>query len=142
MKVLFNRHPVSYTHLVGLLTTAGGLFIFFRPDDVIRLFPYLAGITLLLQSVIKIQQGLEVKRVYIASWKMMMMFALVNVLGGLLLLFNPFEALEVTLRMIALLLLYEGISECISLFYLSKAVKRIIQQIDAEIEYEERDLIE
>ena len=114
-------YAVSLNLVVGLLTTAGGLFVFFRPNEVIRLFPYLAGLTLLLQAVIKVQQGLEIRHVGFTTWKGVMIMALINVIAGIVLLFNPFEAVEVTLRVIALFLLYEGISECWSLYQLSKA---------------------
>lgn len=135
-------YQVTLNLVIGLLTTAVGLYVFFKAEEVIKLFPYLTGLTLLLQAIIKFQQALEIKRVGFDQWKVIIGFALINILAGVLLLFNPFEAIELTLRIIAVLLLYEGISECWSLYHLSVAVK-VIDRYHKQVEHlSEHDLID
>ena len=85
----------NYYHndfLHGLLGIAAGILVLFKVDFIIALIPFLLGVLVLASGCSKLQDVIDMKRMEYGNWIVMLVFAIVNVILGILLMCNPFQS--------------------------------------------------
>ena len=97
--------------VVGIVAAGLGLFMLISPTVVLSILPIVLGLTLLVQSVSKVQQSFELKATGDPQWWASLALALLVVALGILLLMNPFGAATTLVRFIGACLLLEGGSD-------------------------------
>ena len=106
--------------VVGVVASGIGLFMLVSPTVVLSILPVVLGVTILLQSITKVQQALELKGTGDPQWWASLALALLVMVLGLLLLFRPFRAATTLVRFIGFCLLLEGGSDLWTLWRMNR----------------------
>lgn len=107
----------------SILFLALGIFILFNPVSFVSFIPLVVGIMLIIDSVNKFQTAIDLKNNGYKSWWHMFLVSSIILLLGLMLIFNPFKSIELFIRIIGALLIFDGLSNLFALYSYSK-IKR------------------
>ena len=110
--------------IIGLIVSSIGLFIFFKSESIISLLPIIIGLTFVVESFTKLQHALELRSVGHPRWNIVLVLAGINLLIAIILLYNPFTAASLMIRVIGISLLYNGVSELWVLLCISRYIKQ------------------
>ena len=103
--------PGSYMTLFGgILSVIAGAVILIRPITILTIFPIIMAILILLTGLLNLARALDFKNKAFPSWKLTLGFAIVTIILGLVIFFNPFKTLEWHVRIIGLSLLFDALT--------------------------------
>ncbi|MDO4323633.1 MAG: DUF308 domain-containing protein [Lachnospiraceae bacterium] len=128
--------------VIGIVCLAFGVFILLNPTFLSTVLPFAMGIILLLGAVVKIQSSLNMKRLKFSKWYLVLICALVIVALGIVLLCNPFNEERYMILYIGICLIFDGVTNLVSLICIQTRVKKLarIQREHPEIQL--KDLLE
>lgn len=112
----------SFMLVISIIFAALGIYIFCNPASFSTFIPLVAGIMLILDSVNKFQVSMELKKTKNKKWLQMLILSMIVILCGILLIFNPFEAIELFIRIIGGLLIFNGLSNLFTIYCYSKTI--------------------
>lgn len=133
------RLAFQYDLAFGILMMILGILLFVHPDGLMNFICIAMGIFILAEALFKVQIALEAKPFGIKEWWLIMAFAVLAGICGLLLLFRPGESARVLTVLVGITLLAEGL---LNLCTVITSVKIIHHQQPDVIEtdfYEERE---
>ncbi len=108
--------------VLGLVEVLLGLFAIYKAELLIALLPFILGIFVVISGFCKLQNGLDVKRMGYDNWYVFVLLAVVNVIFGLVLLWNPFAAATVMFVVIGAGLVFSGVTDLILTVFVSRQV--------------------
>jgi len=108
------------TLISGLVCLALGGFLILRSDIVVRLF-------VIFDSLGRVQSALELRRCGYGSWKGFLLLALLSVVLGVVMIVDPFGAMETLVMAIGVILIIEGALNLLSALYTMLAVRRFVK---------------
>lgn len=111
----------------GLAAILVGIFIFFKVDLIISLVPFLLGIAVVVSGFLKLQDGIDVRRMGYSNGIILFLLAFFNILLGIVLVINPFHTAIVLFRIIGAGLVFSGISDFGTTLYMSKKIKNYVE---------------
>ena len=82
------------TLISGLVCLALGGFLILRSDIVVRILPIVFGLFVIFDSLGRVQNALELRRCGYGSWKGFLLLALLSVVLGVVMIVDPFGAME------------------------------------------------
>lgn len=124
--------------VLGLVGIVVGIIVLLRVEIIISLIPLLLGIMVIISGCEKLQDVIDMKRMNSGNWIVMLVLALINLILGLVLIFNPFRAATLMFRMLGIGLIFSGITDCMTVIYFAGKIKDYIQGTSAvESSYEE-----
>ena len=100
-----------FTLPVGIAFAALGAFCLIAPEIVLSIIPLLFGIVLLIDGAGKIGRALELRRLGFARWSMLAAVAAVIIIFGVMLVSQPYMAVESVMRLFGALLAADGAIE-------------------------------
>ena len=103
------RLAFQYDLEFGLLLIILGTIVLVRFSDIMNFIFIAIGIAILTDGLFKIQISVDSKKFGIKSWWMVMLFALLTSVVGLILVFRPVESIYVLTVLLGISLLSEGI---------------------------------
>lgn len=122
----------------GLVGIVLGIIMLLKVEVIISLIPLLLGILVVISGCAKLQDVVDMKRMNSGNWIVMLMLALINLILGTVLIFNPFEAATLMFRMLGIGLIFSGITDCVTIIYFANKIKDFVQGASAvESSYEE-----
>lgn len=95
--------------VLGILAVIGGALLLFFPRFFLSIIPFVFGIVVVIHGILEIQKGLDLKRMYTNTWWVTAAEGGVEVILGLLLIFNPFSTTVIVVRILGILLIVEGL---------------------------------
>ena len=114
----------SFTLISGLVCLGLGGFLILRSDIVVRILPVVFGLFVLFDSLGRLQNALELRRCGYPSWKWFILLALLSVVLGGIMIFDPFGAMETLVMGIGIILLIEGAFNLGGAIYTALAIRR------------------
>ena len=99
-------------------------FLILRSDIVVRILPIVFGLFVVFDSLGWLQNALELRRCGYPSWKWFILLALLSVVLGAIMIFDPFGAMETLVMGIGIILLIEGAFNLGGAVYTALAVRR------------------
>ena len=96
------------TLISGLVCLALGGFLILRSDIVVRILPIVFGLFVIFDSLGRVQSALELRRSGYGSWKGFLLLALLSVVLGVVMIVDPFGAMETLVMAIGVILIIEG----------------------------------
>ena len=96
---------------LGLTFAALGVFCLANPEAVASFLPFLLGLIRLLDAVGKVQRAFELRRLGFPRWWAVLIAALVLLVVGAALLFNPFGAVKAAMVFFGVCLLADGAAD-------------------------------
>ena len=104
--------------VLGVLSLLLGSYIILNPESFISFIPFVAGVIIIIDSITKIVQSLDLKKNGYEKWSHITLTSILMFLFGLFLFFNPFDAIEIVIRILGIFLIIDGVCEAIT----SKAI--------------------
>lgn len=125
----------STTLILSIILGAFGIYVFLNPRSFASFIPLVIGIFLLADSINKISASLDLKKYDYNRWWQMLIVAFIILGCGLLLVFNPFKAVELSIMIIGFILIIDATTNILTIYSYSKVeknAKKVI--IDAKID--------
>ena len=94
----------------GVVLLAAGLMVLCAPKFIISIIPVVVGVGVILNGALNLAQALELRRSGYANWGVSLALAIVTVLLGLVMVFNPFSTMEMLVAAIGGVILYNCLS--------------------------------
>ena len=110
------------TLISGLVCLALGGFLILRSDIVVRILPIVFGLFVIFDSLGRVQSALELRRCGYGSWKGFLLLALLSVVLGVVMIVDPFGAMETLVMAIGV-----GALNLLSALYTMLAVRRFVK---------------
>lgn len=85
------------------------------------------GLFVIFDSLGRVQNALELRRCQYSSWKGFLLLALLSVVLGIVMVVNPFGAMETLVMAIGVILIVEGALNLLSAAYTAFAVRRFMK---------------
>ena len=111
--------------LFAAIFIAAGIFIILNPETVVSFIPIIVGVLLVIDAFGKMQTASSLHRYNYDKWWYTFIAAVAIFVFGILLLFNPFEAITLFIRVVGAFLLVDGISNIITVISYKKIEKQI-----------------
>ena len=138
----------NYYHnefVFGLVGMVLGAAVLYKVEVIISLIPFILGILVLFSGCSKLQDAIDLKRLGYGSWIGMLVVAVINIILGIVLICNPFQAAIVLFRVLGVGLIISGVSDCFSTIYFARKFHKFNQEQDAvdstfeEVDSEKQD---
>jgi uncharacterized membrane protein HdeD (DUF308 family) len=110
----------------GLLCIILGSFMLIAPKVVISVLPVMLGIVIIIDSILRFQMAFDLKRLQYEKWWMHLSLAIITVVLGAMLLFNPFAGGIVLTRFIGITLTIDGAVNLWGIIFITGAFERWI----------------
>lgn len=140
---LFNRERTIISQgmmLLGIVFAVIGIWILLKPEMIIMAVPVIVGVLIVIHGIHNVVQAVALQKEGYEKWWLALLFALLTVIFGGVLIYNPFEAVELVVRMIGLFLIYDGLSDIWILSRVFKVKRDKERIIDAEfVDIEDED---
>lgn len=124
-----------YDLVVGLCAILGGILVIVKVDKLTGLIPAVLGFLVTMSGIMKMQNSVDMLRLGHGTWHVAFAMAIVNIVAGIVLLMNPFEAAEILIMCIGIALVYSGITD----LYVTISISRRLSKIKTEIVVAEED---
>lgn len=124
----------NYYHnefVFGLVGMVLGAAVLYKVEVIISLIPFILGILVLFSGCSKLQDAIDLKRLGYGSWIGMLVVAVINIILGIVLICNPFQAAIVLFRVLGVGLIISGVSECFSTIYFARKFHKFKLEQDA-----------
>ncbi len=115
------KTPYTSSILVlSIILGAFGIYIFLNPESFISFIPLVIGIFLIADSISKLSTSFDLRKQDYNNWWHMLIVSLVVLIFGLILVFNPFGVITVTIRIIGIMLIIDALSNIFTIYTYSK----------------------
>ena len=94
--------------IVGILALIGGVLLLLFPKFFLSIIPFVFGILVVVHGILEIQKALDLKRMHTNTWWVTAAEGGIEIILGLLLIFNPFSATVIVVRILGVLLIVEA----------------------------------
>lgn len=122
--------------IMGIILAVVGIWILLQPNKVLSIIPIIVGIVIALHGINNLQQAISLYKEKYDKWWVALILGLLTIGFGVLLVFRPFEALDTAVKLIGILLIYDGISDIwiVSRIYqTAKMIKQEAEAVDVEV---------
>ncbi len=139
---IFRRDGSLFSQMnlvMGIIIAVIGVWILLQPDKVIAMIPILVGIIIIIHGINNLQQAFHLFQSRYDKWWVALLLGLVTVAFGILLIRNPFKAIDTLVMFIGLFLIYDGISDIWIISRVFRMAKQMKQEVEA-IETEGREV--
>ncbi len=141
LSYVFSRDGSLFSQMnliVGIIITIIGVWIFTSPDKIIAMVPILVGIIIVIHGINNLQQTVKLCKGQYDKWWIALVLGLVTVGFGIVLICNPFAAMDTLVRAIGIFLVYDGISDIWIVSRVAHTAKVLKQEEEAvEVDAEE-----
>lgn len=119
-----------YDLVQGIIGLAIGIYVMIVPEILIETLPVVLGVVVMIDSIVKIQNAWDLKRMGYDRWWLVMIGALVTLVFGLLMVFYPFTVYLSVIVFVGISLIVNGVSDLITIFILNKKVKEFKSKVE------------
>ena len=123
--------PVNMWALVGsLIVLLIGIWLFLSPQIIVSIIPIVVGVLLVIHGIQDLVMAAEVKRYNERRWWPIVIMGALSVIFGVICICNAFGIAKLTMVLIGIMLIYDGLSDMIIVHKVNRASKTVI---DAEV---------
>ena len=123
-KTPISLHQYSLGLVMGIIAIGFGIFVIARPDVIQKVLPTILGLSVLLDSLIKLQYAVDMIRIHDKSWRYSLIMSLITAVFGTLLLINPFRTMDTLLQFLGISMIVNGITDTVALIVLFSRIKK------------------
>lgn len=116
--------------IYGTVTVILGIIVITNPKAIASIIPFILGILIVVSSATKLGYGFELKKANNELWIGTVVIALITLLCGILLLFNPFAGAKFILKVVGALIFVYAVLDIISTFRIRKTIKPLKNAIE------------
>ena len=118
-----------YDLVVGLCAILGGILVIVKVDKLTDLIPAVLGFLVKMSGIMKMQNSVDMLRLGHGTWHVAFAMAIVNIVAGIVLLMNPFEAAQILIMCLGIALVYSGITDLNVTISISRRLSRLKTEI-------------
>lgn len=121
----------NYYHndfVYGLVGIVIGCAVLYKVELMISLIPFILGMLVLASGCTKLQDVIDMKRMEYGNWVIMLVLAVINLILGILLICNPFEAATVLFQIIGIGLVFSGLTDCVVTIYFARKIGNYLKE--------------
>ena len=107
-----------------LTLISGIICLALRSDIVVSVLPVVFGLFVIFDAIARVQNALDLRRCGYDSWKGFLLLPVLSVVLGVVLIVNPFGAMETLVMAIGIILIVEGAINLLSALYTVLALRR------------------
>ena len=115
----------------GLVSIAIGIIVLYKVDWLIELVPIILGVLVLASGCSKLQDVIDMKRMEYGSWVAMLFLAVINVIFGVVIIFNPFETAVLLFQLVGVGLIFSGATDCFVVLFFAGKIKKYYENLHA-----------
>ncbi len=115
----------GYDLLTGFLLCAVGIFMILRSDIVIMMIPFVIGMFIVVEGILNIVRSFQLRQWGFERWLYDFVLSVLLLILGMIIVVNPFDAALVSVMMIGICLVYDGLLNLLILHRSSQFVKQI-----------------
>lgn len=124
---------MSHSMMVfGIVLVVIGGFIVWKPETIMKAIPMIVGILIIIHGLHNGVQAIDLKKMGYSNWWIALLLAVLTVALGIILVCNPFDALDAVVRLIGIFLLYDGLSDMWILSRVFKTRRKNAKIIDTD----------
>ena len=116
--------PSGMDLAIGLVLVLAALLVAVKADQIIGLIPMVMGAVFAINGAVKLQRSVELKQVQYRGWGIVMFYAILTIGFGVLLLFNPFSAATMMVRILGIGLMISGGTDIITMMSVSRQIRK------------------
>lgn len=110
----------SSTLLLAIVLGAFGVYIFLNPKTFASFIPLMIGLFLVADSISKLSFSFDLKKYGYENWWHIIIVSFIILTSGLIIVFNPFEAVTASIMVIGSILIVDAISNIFTIYSYSK----------------------
>lgn len=115
--------PYRFELIMGIIFSVIGGFLLLRPQVVVSIFPVVMGTYIIFDSFFNFRQAFSLKEEGYENWWGMLVLALVMIILGAVMLFNPFATVSLMVMFVGGIFLFRGISNIISMIIINRILR-------------------
>lgn len=124
-----NYYHNDFQH--GLIGIALGIMILYKVNVIISLVPVVLGVLVLVSGLSKLQDVIDLKRMEYGNWVVMLVLAIINIVLGLVLIFNPMKTAAFLFRLLGVGLIFSGATDCFITLYFAGKIRNYLAELNA-----------
>lgn len=124
----------SFDLVQGVAMAGFGVFFIIKPGVLASFLIFGLSIVMIVCGILKIQFAVDMSKLKFSLWWIELIAALAMVILGIVAFVNPFDAVVTLMIFIGICLMVSGIWDLISLFWLSKILKKVKENIVSDYE--------
>ncbi len=118
------RLAFQFDLALGVLTIVLGVLLLAYPKGIIGVLPVLAGVFVLIESVLRLQTSIDARHFGMRRWWSILAVSVGGAALGIVMLLRPFESGRVLVRMMGLTLAIDGVENLLAGLYTIKVPRR------------------
>ena len=87
-----------------------GVLLLAAPNTVVSLVPIAVGVVIAVNGLVNLTQALELRKISYTRWQWPLVLAILTILAGLFLVFNPLKPIKWAVMAIGAVLIFNGVS--------------------------------
>jgi uncharacterized membrane protein HdeD (DUF308 family) len=121
---------LQFEIILGIVLAILGLWLLLRPDIFLSLLQFVFGAVLVIHGVIDLQAAFHLQGAGYERWWLALILALLTVVLGAVIILDPFTTLNALLMLIGVALIYDGISDLLLIFRLSRVFRAVAEVVE------------
>mgnify|MGYP000504974777 CR=1 FL=1 len=106
----------------GIVYFVIAAFLYFGAGFIISIVPFILGL-IVISGIVKLQEALDMMKYRADGSVTVLVIAILSLVFGILILINPFGTAELLFRIIGIALIYNGVSDLLTVFYFSRKTR-------------------
>lgn len=103
----------SYDFALGVMSLIFGIVMVANPNLLVSVLPILIGAWIIFQSLLKLQLSIKVKNLGGKTWSLILIMSILTTILGVVLVINPFGAVNTIMVLLGSLIILYGVSDII-----------------------------
>lgn len=124
----------QYDLILGVILAIVGVWLLTTPDLIITFLQYILGAILIIHGVIDLQGALNLRSGGSTHWWPACLIALITLALGAIVIWNPFASINALLMLVGIALIYDGVSDLVILFHLTRTFKKVKEAVEQAVE--------
>lgn len=120
----------SYGLVQGAALLVVGIAIIANPNVLAKFITVVFGIIMLIDGTLKIQYSIDLGRIKVNGWIWVLVTAVLMIVLGVIAIVNPFETAVTLMIFLGCILIADGISDLIIIWYIVHSVKNIRREVE------------
>lgn len=107
----------------GVLYLVLAAVIHFGAGFIISIIPFIMGVLVIISGIVKLQKAMDLMKIKANGYVPILVISILSLVLGLIILLNPFATAALLFRIIGFALIYNAVSDLLTVFYFSKKTR-------------------
>lgn len=116
---------LTFELVIGVLTAAIGIFVLISPDSILDMLQSVLGLIIIIDSLLGIKRTFALRDLGVNNWGVMLLLSIATTIMGVLFMVKRGWFGSALMIVIGIVLLYQGISDLITVIRISMVGRRI-----------------